>query len=51
MRFLRIVFSVAAFVAPQVARANSDHDHDEALEAVNRAEIRKLADIHAFCRY
>lgn len=46
MRFLRIVVAIAALAAPQVARTD-DHDHDEALEAVNRAEIRKLGDILA----
>ncbi len=50
MRFLRIAVAIAAFAAPQIARADDhdhDHDHDETLEAVNRAEIRKLADILA----
>ncbi len=47
MRFLRIVVAVAALAAPQIALPDSDHDHDEAHEAVNRAEIRKLADILA----
>jgi uncharacterized membrane protein YkoI len=45
MRFLRTVVAVAALAAPQIASADPSHDHDEALEAVNRAEIRKLADI------
>jgi uncharacterized membrane protein YkoI len=47
MRFLRIVVAVAALAAPQTTPAHSDHDHDhdEAREAVNRAEIRKLAEI------
>jgi uncharacterized membrane protein YkoI len=44
MRFFRIAVVIAALAAPQVARTE-DHDHDEAREAVNRAEIRKLADI------
>lgn len=44
MRFLRIVVAIAALAAPQAALPH-DHDHDEALEAVNRAEIRKLGDI------
>jgi uncharacterized membrane protein YkoI len=47
MRFLRIAVAVAALAAPQIARADPGHDSDEALEAVNRAEIRKLADILA----
>ncbi len=47
MRLLRIAIAVAALAAPQVAPADPSHDHDEAFEAVNRAEIRKLADILA----
>jgi uncharacterized membrane protein YkoI len=43
---LWIVVAIATLAAPQAARTDG-HGHDEALEAVNRAEIRKLADILA----
>jgi uncharacterized membrane protein YkoI len=47
MRIFRIFVAVAALAAPQLAPPVSGHDHDEALDAVNRAEMRKLADILA----
>jgi uncharacterized membrane protein YkoI len=47
MRLLWFAIIAAALAAQPIARADSDHDNDEAYEAVNRAEIRKLADILA----
>jgi len=43
---LRIISAtLIAFAAPAVTLAHSDRDHDQALDAVGKAEIRPLADI------